>query len=195
MNDKTLSRVELELTQKIQMHFPCGVIPVHILQAWNGCSKEVLTARLLEVFSDMSLIVRTVAVNRTRTPQQMLKATKRTEYVNDSVVEVIPAGNGNEVEVKFFNLKKYASPAEVAAAYEKYNLVPDVYAVAAVNELDPEFSDKYPNAVQWQDKNGNWCYGAFNRDGDERGVGVRRDAYGWPGVWWFGGVPKSQKLE
>ena len=50
MNDKALSNAEMELTQKIQMHFPRGVITVGVLQKWSGCPKEVLTARLTEAF-------------------------------------------------------------------------------------------------------------------------------------------------
>lgn len=53
MCDKTLvNDATLELTQKIQMHFPRG-IDSDILRAWNGCKKEVLTARLEEIFGKM----------------------------------------------------------------------------------------------------------------------------------------------
>lgn len=52
MSDKTLiSNVELELTQRIQMHFPRGVIPSEILQAWNACSIEALRENLLRHFN------------------------------------------------------------------------------------------------------------------------------------------------
>ncbi len=49
MSDKALSSAMLELTQKIQLHFPRN-ISSDILTAWNGCSKEVLTEKLLEIF-------------------------------------------------------------------------------------------------------------------------------------------------
>lgn len=45
-----LTNAELELTQRIQIHFPRGVIPAGILEQWNGCPKEVLTRRLKEFF-------------------------------------------------------------------------------------------------------------------------------------------------
>lgn len=51
MSDKTLSNAELELTQKMQMHFPRGVITVDVLKQWNGCSANLITERLVKMFS------------------------------------------------------------------------------------------------------------------------------------------------
>ncbi len=51
MSDKALNNAELELTQRIQMHFPRG-ISSEVLARWNGCPKEVITARLAEVFEN-----------------------------------------------------------------------------------------------------------------------------------------------
>src|SRR3989344_8520458 len=53
MSDKALSNAELELTQRIQMHFPRGAIPSEVLMRWNGCSVEILTARLAQVFKEI----------------------------------------------------------------------------------------------------------------------------------------------
>ena len=55
MSDKALSRAELELTQRIQMHFPRGVISPQTLGYWNSCPTKVLTARLEKSFSAMPL--------------------------------------------------------------------------------------------------------------------------------------------
>ena len=49
MSDKALNSAMLELTQKIQLHFPRN-INTGIISAWNGCPKEVLAEKLLEVF-------------------------------------------------------------------------------------------------------------------------------------------------
>jgi hypothetical protein len=49
MNDKALSNATLELTQRIQTHFPRDIDPA-VVQFWNGQPKEILTARLLEAF-------------------------------------------------------------------------------------------------------------------------------------------------
>lgn len=51
MGNKTLSSAELELTQKMQMHFPKGVLTDEILRQWNGCSANLITDRLLKAFS------------------------------------------------------------------------------------------------------------------------------------------------
>lgn len=40
----------LELTQKIQLHFPRD-ISAEILKTWNGCNVKILTERLNEIFS------------------------------------------------------------------------------------------------------------------------------------------------
>lgn len=50
-DDKTLSRAELELTQKMQLHFPAGEIRPEIITQWNGCSKEVFIGHLKRTFS------------------------------------------------------------------------------------------------------------------------------------------------
>lgn len=53
MSDKALmNRAALELTQKIQTHFPLDT-DLDVLKAWNGCRKEHLQSRLQEVFSRM----------------------------------------------------------------------------------------------------------------------------------------------
>lgn len=52
MSDKALNRATLELTQKIQMHFPPD-IDLDIVQAWNGCPKEVISANLAGIFGKM----------------------------------------------------------------------------------------------------------------------------------------------
>lgn len=51
MSDKTISltNAELELTQKLQMHFPRGILSPEELALWNGYPKEVITARQAEM--------------------------------------------------------------------------------------------------------------------------------------------------
>jgi hypothetical protein len=53
MSDKTLTNAELELTQRIQLHFPRGKISQDVLSAWCSCYKYDLTRRLTEVFGIM----------------------------------------------------------------------------------------------------------------------------------------------
>lgn len=137
-------------------------------------------------------IVRKVVVKRGRTPQQVLDATKRTQYTDQSVVATMPTnGTGlKNVIVEFFRLSRWVSDADLAREYEERGLTPDPYAQAAVNEADPAFADKHPNGTHWQDAKGNWCLVTFNRFDDGRRVSVNRNSDDWGGGWWFAGVRK-----
>ena len=142
----------------------------------------------VDAISDM--IVRRVRPRRTHTLEAVLNQTGREQYVNKDVLKTMPRGEGEEVDVFFFQLKRYASPQEVAEAYAIRGLKPDPIAQARVNEDDPTFADERPNASQWQDSEGRWCYAAFGRWGGGRSVGVDRRDGGWGGGWFFGGVRK-----
>lgn len=49
MSEKTsMTRATLELTQKIQAHFP--EFDPEVVKAWNGCQKEALVTRIVESF-------------------------------------------------------------------------------------------------------------------------------------------------
>ena len=138
-------------------------------------------------------ITRTVKVNRSLTPQQVLDATKRRQYTNSAVVATMPSnGTGvqKNVTVEFFKLGEHVSDDQLAEAYEERGLVPDPYAQAAVNEADPAFADQYPNGTHWKDVDGNWCCAAFSRDDGERSVFVYRSVFVWGDDWWLGGVRK-----
>lgn len=140
------------------------------------------------------IIVRRVAVNRVRTPQEAIGATGRNQYVTDSVVGTMPRGDGEEAEVHFFNLGRYVNDLELDKEYELRGLKPaDPYSLAAVNEDDSAFADEHPNGTHWKDANGKWCYAAFSRWRDERRVlvaHVRRYDRDWYDDWWFAGLRK-----
>lgn len=62
MSDKALIKPpltdgELELTQKIQTHFPRGRISSDRIHYWNGCRTEELTFRLEQVFQELKFEV------------------------------------------------------------------------------------------------------------------------------------------
>ena len=139
-----------------------------------------------------NLVVRTAKVDRTRTAQAALDVTSRKQYTDKDVVDAMPQGTGEEVEVVFFNLGRYISDAELDKEYELRVLKPaDPYSLSAVNEDDPAFADTKPNATHWKDSNGKWCYAAFHPwDDDERLVPVYRHGHVWNGRWWFAGVRK-----
>lgn len=51
MSEKTnLTNLELQVTQKIQLQFPRGVIPSEVLTFWDNCPANILRAKLLESF-------------------------------------------------------------------------------------------------------------------------------------------------
>lgn len=135
-------------------------------------------------------VIRMVKVDRNRTPQEVLDATKRNQYTDKKVVGTMPKGEGDEVEVTFFKLGRYVSDADLAKEYEARGLKPDQYAQAAVNEADPGFADEHPNGSHWQRTDGGYNFLAFGRWHDERGVHCRRDDLDWFDDWWFAGVRK-----
>lgn len=136
------------------------------------------------------IIIRRVKVDRTRSPEEVVNATDRTQYVNKDVLATMPKGEGDEVDVWFVPTEGRVPVSETLAFLAQYGLVPDPRAQAAVNEEDPSFADQHPNGTQWGDN----CYLAFGggRHG-KRGVDCDRFDDGWLGIWWLEGVPASRK--
>ena len=145
-----------------------------------------------------NLIVRTAKVNRGRSQQEAIEATGRAQYTDRKVVDSMPKGEGDEVEVVLFKPEpwEYTQPGyitddDLEKAYERRNSKPaDPYSVAAVNEADPAFADEKPHGTHWKDAKGNWCCATFDRWDGERKVDVHRGGLDWSGRWWFAGVRK-----
>ena len=188
------------LGDKLRKHmkeFPSDIVQQVFGQAELGEEWLASFRRRVETLS--SLIVRVVTVNGDRTPQQVIDATGRAQYVDKDVVNAMPRTASGEREVVFFKPRPEAyengwlSPEALAKEYEYFGLTPDPHAVAAVNEADPAFADQTPNAVQWPGANRKFYYAAFGRFSGERRVDVRRCDGDWLGGWVFGGVRKYQK--
>lgn len=146
---------------------------------------------LKKLKEDDDIIVRTTTVNRSRSPKQVLDATGRRQYTNSSVVESMPKGEGDEVEVVFFNLGCWISNDDLEKEYEKRELIPvDPYSLAAVNEADPNFTNEHPNGTRWKDSNNKWCSAAFSHWVEGRDVFVDRHDRAWDSYWWFAGLRK-----
>ena len=146
-----------------------------------------------KVRSDIAnTVVRMVRnIRRSRTPMQAIDATRRSKYVDDSIVATMPVGDGpEEAELVYFHLGRYVSEDDLAKEYETLGLVPDSQAQCADNEADPAFADAKPNGSQWKDGK-KWNFVAFSRRGGGRGVGCVRIGRGWIGSWWFAGRRKS----
>ncbi len=153
---------------------------------------EALLAVIQERVEAVSgMLIRKVTVNRNRSGKEALKATGRTLYVTDDVVDTMPKGEGETAEVYFFKVGRSLTDEELDQEYEKRGLKPaDPYSQAAVNEADPAFADKNPNGTHWRDENGKWCFAAFYRFRGGRYVGVHRGGDRWGDIWWFAGVRK-----
>jgi len=138
------------------------------------------------------MITRRAKVDPGRTPEQVLNALGRRQYVDREVVKTMPRGQGAEGDVLFFCAhRSFISDDDLEAEFESRGLVPaDPYKVAAVNQDDPSFADEHPNATHWKDSRGRWCYFVCYRLGGERGVDVDRYGHDWDDRWWFAGVRK-----
>ncbi len=129
-----------------------------------------------------NLIVRTAKVNRSRSPQEAIDATGRTQYTDRKVVDAMSKGEDDEVEVVFFkpdlsNRNGFISDDDLEKEFELRGLKPvDPYSLAAVNEADPAFADDKPHGTHWKDENGQWCCATFRRWSGGRHVSVDRYA-------------------
>jgi hypothetical protein len=140
-----------------------------------------------------NIIVRKVKVNRNLTPQQVLKNTGIDLYADKKIVETMPKGEGDEVEIVFFNLGHWISDKELKKEYSLRGLKPaDPYSLCAVIEANLAFVDEHPNVTYWKiEGDDQWCFVAFDPwYTDGRGIFVSFTAAknGWPGDWWFAGL-------
>ena len=139
-------------------------------------------------------IVRRVRVDRSLTPQQVLDATGRSQYtIKSMVVESMPRGEGDEKDVYFFKLDRYATDDEIEQELALRGFKPaDLYSLAQVNIDDPSFPETHPNATHWKDGLERWCFAAFGRWEGRRDVNLDRDDSQWDDYWWFAGIRKSR---
>jgi len=152
---------------------------------------DLLTVFQKRVEAVSNLITRRVTVNRNRTPQDMLNATGRNQDTDKAVVQAMPRGTGDEVEVIFFKVGRYVSDVDLDTEYDRRGLKPaDPFSLGRVNEANPAFADEHPNGTHWKDANGQWCYVTFVRWLEGRRVRVGRGDDGWITGWWVGGVRK-----
>ena len=140
-----------------------------------------------EIHITLNRIARKVKVNRNRTPQESLDATGRAQYTDRKVVNAMPKGEGEEVEVVFFKPdlsqhNDFISDDDLEKEFELRGLKPaDPVSVAAVNEADPAFADEKPHGTHWKDAKGNWFYATFDRWFVKRKVVVSRYGGDWGG--------------
>lgn len=133
-------------------------------------------------------ITRRVRVNRARTPQEALDATGRMQHTASEVVDNMPKGEGDEVEVVFFKpdlsqRNGFISDDNLEKEFELRGLRPaDPISVAAENH----------HCTHWKNIKGNWCFASFGSRWPVTcsvGVDYRVDC-GWDDHWWFAGLRK-----
>ncbi len=148
-------------------------------------ASEPTLPQILETFT------RKVKVNRKQTPQSALNANGRKQFVVQSVVNEMPTDGDEEVELVFSRVGVQISPDTHDRLLQSLGLVPDPLALNQANIDDPSLADAKPNASQWKDVNGKYCYIAFYRwRGGSRDVDVNRSGHGWDDHWWFAGSRK-----
>lgn len=142
--------------------------------------------------------VRVVAVDRSRSFCDALYACGRVGHTNKVVVDMMPRRVGGTVKLFYFKpgpgvYKKGGelSCEALAEEYKKHSLVPDPQAQIDDNAANPEFADNTPNACQWVDSCGNYCFVSFDSWDSERRVYVNRSDRDWSGNWTFAGVPQE----
>lgn len=117
-----------------------------------------------------------------KTPQQLLKATKYSLDVDDTILAIIPRSEAKKVEV--FKLEKYMTNKEIVEEYKRRGLRP-----ASLEEILSIEKDYDYIATLWDTD----CYLAFHRWGGGRGVYCSRNDDVWFGYWFLSGVPAPRK--
>lgn len=193
---KTMTQGQIEnavnsyraLLEKHAEQFDEGAVQMALDQFDLAREQYEVFRRHVEMFSRM--IVCKVKVNRSRTLQEAIAATECVGYLDDKVIETIPRGITEEVEVCFVPLAKHTSAKDVQKILDDRGLKSDPYALLAVNQLDSDFAKKHPNGTQWLDGSGKYCYMVFCQWHSKRYVFCGRDRYLWDDYWWIGGVRK-----
>ncbi len=139
-----------------------------------------------------NMIVRHFKVDRTKSRQEMLDATGRTQYVDKNVLATMPVDGPEEGDLYFFPVKRYLPFEEADKEFDSRCLIPDPAAQAQVNADDPSFADEHPNGVQWGLKNGVVSFLSFYRWHGGRDVDVNRCGSAWRDDTWLAGRRKNQ---
>src|SRR3989344_4353986 len=185
-----------ERCRKNGVSLPKSIVQQVLEEEGSLLAQDMFEALRVRVERRANMITRHVHVDRTRTPQEVLDATGRAQYTDRKVVDAMPKGEGNEVEVVFFKpdlsqRNGFISDDDLEKESESRGLKPaDPISVAAVNEADPAFADEKPHGTHWKDAKGNWCFATFGHWFGERLVCVSENGSDWDVRWWFAGLRK-----
>lgn len=136
----------------------------------NTLVTDLIAAVRMRMESISGMISRHVKVDRTSTPQQFLDSTTIRQYTDHQVVDSMPKGSGDEIDVYFFKIGRCIDDDDLEKEYELRHLTPvDPYTLIAVNGDDLGFSNKYPNSTCWKDDDNRLCCAVFDSSwGEER---------------------------
>ncbi len=171
----------------------------------SGLATEQLTVFRRRVEGLSNIIIRTVKVDRNRSPKQALEAIGRVHCEMPWLLDDMPKGEGDEVDVVFFKPDPskypngYISDDDLKQEREWRDLqLADPASVAAVNEIDPTFAERYPHGTHWRHFDGrceNWFHIQFGKT--DRGARVEAKYYMTSGrnyktnPRWFTGIRKK----
>jgi hypothetical protein len=149
---------------------------------------EELTFIIIGTGKILKFVLRRVTVERSRTPQQVLDATKAFQNVCPEVLKGMPgSGEGRErVEILLFKLGFSIRDEGLEKRLKKLNFkAADAYELAALNEADPDLARRYPNVTHWKDSKGRWCWIGFSTNGRRRQVAVDWSVIAYRPHWYF----------
>jgi len=119
-----------------------------------------------------------------RPPQRTLDTLRCTQNIDREVVAAIPCDKVGRVTVRLFQSTSFLSNAELKIQYTLHEIESYPMAQIAFNKACPEFARKYLNITNFVDRDGNWCYVAF----DEHSVRVHRSTGRYSDGLWFLGI-------
>ncbi len=139
--------------------------------------RSIMTGSASNAVSNM--ITRRVRVNRRRAPWEALDAVNCVQDFGCVVADIpkrmliaenMPRGEGEEVEVLFFEPNCHGLSAGTAneslgKKFDLRGLKPaDPYSLLAVKEVDPTFADHILLCTRWLDAEGFWCTMVFQKN-------------------------------
>lgn len=152
----------------------------------------------LRVETLRTMFVRRVFVNRDRTPQELIHAMRwrgfSCPYLDPTLLNTMPRGEGDEVEVVFFRLGYFVKEAALKKEHKILGLKPvDPYSLAAVNEVEGRFAYEHESGTYWKDAQGNrgcMTFKGHPSDGPKMSVFQPATDAHWGPDYWFAGIRK-----
>jgi hypothetical protein len=211
MTDRQVENLLNRIRDAARRHQP--EIPRDIAQWILGISNlgSIMFYDFLEMAKEMmEPIIHYVEVDRSLSHDQQLGVPhpRISGSVQEDIFAAMPTGSDKKTRLIYFkpspdvyNKKRKLSPEVLETEYEKRGLVPDPDAQMVDNLNDRAFIGSHPNACQWKDKDGKYCFLLFysftgGGDGYQREIWVARKSpdqyfYNWDEKYWFAGVEKN----